>query len=59
MLVSEHARHTGSPVATGLLEDWDDAAAAFVKVMPRDYKRALAEMAAAQETPDARTAAPA
>jgi glutamate synthase domain-containing protein 2/glutamate synthase domain-containing protein 1/glutamate synthase domain-containing protein 3 len=56
-LVAEHARRTGSPVAVAMLEDWDSAAAGFVKVMPRDYKRALAELAEAQETTDARTAA--
>jgi glutamate synthase (NADPH) large chain len=47
-LVAEHAERTGSPVAAGLLEDWDDAGGRFVKVMPRDYKRALAELAEAE-----------
>ena len=46
-LVAEHAERTGSTVAAGLLQSWDDAAARFVKVMPRDYKRALAELAQA------------
>jgi glutamate synthase domain-containing protein 3 len=45
-LVAEHAERTGSPVAGGLVESWDEAAKRFVKVMPRDYKRALAELAA-------------
>ena len=58
-LVGEHAERTGSPVAAALLEDWNAAAERFVKVMPRDYKRALAELAKAQETADDRTAAPA
>ena len=58
-LVAEHAERTGSPVAAALIEDWDTAAERFVKVMPRDYKRALAELAKAQETADDRTAAPA
>jgi glutamate synthase (NADPH) large chain len=60
-LLSEHAERTGSPVAAGLLADWDAAADRFVKVMPRDYKRALAELAQAQaqETADVRAAAPA
>ena len=58
-LLGEHAERTGSPVAAALLEDWDTAAERFVKVMPRDYKRALAELAKAQETADDRTAAPA
>jgi glutamate synthase domain-containing protein 3 len=43
-LLVEHAERTGSPVASGLIESWSDAAARFVKVMPRDYKRALAEL---------------
>jgi glutamate synthase (NADPH) large chain len=45
-LVAEHAARTGSPVAQGLLDTWDEAVRRFVKVMPRDYKRALAERAA-------------
>ena len=47
-LVAEHAERTGSPVASGLLESWDESATRFVKVMPRDYKRALAELAEAE-----------
>ncbi len=42
-LVQEHARRTGSPVARQLLAGWDAAVRKFVKVMPRDYKRALAQ----------------
>jgi glutamate synthase (NADPH) large chain len=45
-LISEHAQRTGSPVALRLLEEWDAAVRRFQKVMPRDYKRALAERAA-------------
>ncbi len=47
-LVAEHAQRTGSPVAQGLLDDWDSAVRSFLKVMPRDYKRALAQRAAAE-----------
>ena len=39
-------RHTGSEVGRRILADWGAAVARFVKVMPRDYKRALAELAA-------------
>jgi glutamate synthase domain-containing protein 3 len=47
-LISEHAARTGSLVARNILASWDRAARErFVKVMPRDYKRALAEAAAA------------
>ena len=41
ILVERHHLHTGSARARELLEDWDNALASFVKVMPRDYKRAL------------------
>jgi glutamate synthase domain-containing protein 3 len=43
--IEEHARHTGSPVAQGLIDEWDRWLARFVKVMPHDYKRALLELA--------------
>jgi glutamate synthase domain-containing protein 3 len=41
LLLEEHCERTGSPVAQALLEDWDPVR--FVKVIPHDYKRALAE----------------
>jgi glutamate synthase (NADPH/NADH) large chain/glutamate synthase (ferredoxin) len=47
-LVEEHHLRTQSTVAARLLRNWDTALAAFVKVMPHDYKRALAELAAAE-----------
>jgi len=40
-LLEEHLERTGSPVAEALLEDWNPLR--FVKVIPHDYKRALAE----------------
>jgi glutamate synthase (NADPH/NADH) large chain/glutamate synthase (ferredoxin) len=46
-LVEEHGERTGSVVAARLLASWDEALTKFVKVMPYDYKRALAENAAA------------
>jgi glutamate synthase (NADPH/NADH) large chain len=39
-MLQEHATETGSPVAAGLVGQLDR----FTKVMPRDYKRVLAEM---------------
>ena len=56
-LVQEHARRTSSPVARQLLAGWDAAVRRFVKVMPRDYKRALQERAAAEEQATARSSA--
>jgi glutamate synthase (NADPH/NADH) large chain/glutamate synthase (ferredoxin) len=44
-LVEAHLRHTGSAVAERVLERWDAHLPLFAKVMPRDYKRALAELA--------------
>jgi glutamate synthase (NADPH) large chain len=40
-LVERHLAETGSDVAEGLLDDWDTAVDAFVKVMPNDYQRVL------------------
>jgi glutamate synthase (NADPH/NADH) large chain len=45
-LIEEHARATGSKRAQRILDDWETQVQAFIKVMPRDYKRALAELAA-------------
>jgi glutamate synthase domain-containing protein 3 len=47
-LISEHAQRTGSLVARNILAEWDRGARdRFIKVMPRDYKRALREQAEA------------
>ena len=46
-MVSEHAERTGSAVARRLLAGWETAVGSFVKVMPRDYKNAVLEKAAA------------
>ena len=45
-LVEEHRRRTGSTVAARLLARWEESLERFVKVMPHDYRRALAELAA-------------
>ena len=45
-LVSEHQARTGSPIAARLLADWERACRSFIKVMPRAYKKVLAELAA-------------
>jgi glutamate synthase (NADPH/NADH) large chain len=44
-LVEEHGRLTGSSRAKRILANWDVQLAKFIKVMPRDYKRALLELA--------------
>ncbi len=43
---------TGSPVAAGVIEGWDVQLPRFMKVMPHDYKRALAELAPPPDTAD-------
>jgi glutamate synthase (NADPH/NADH) large chain len=48
ILVERHLLMTGSARARALLEDWDAALPRFVKVMPRDYRRALLDLKAEQ-----------
>ena len=47
-LVQRHLKYTGSAVARRLLADWPAAKAAFVKVFPHEYRRAIAETADAK-----------
>jgi glutamate synthase domain-containing protein 2/glutamate synthase domain-containing protein 1/glutamate synthase domain-containing protein 3 len=47
-LISEHVARTGSLVGRNVLASWERAVERFVKVMPRDYKRVLAERAQAE-----------
>jgi glutamate synthase (NADPH/NADH) large chain/glutamate synthase (ferredoxin) len=47
--IEEHAQRTGSAVAERALAAWEGSLERFVKVMPHDYKRALAERAAEEE----------
>ncbi|MGO9822088.1 MAG: hypothetical protein ACLPTJ_15770, partial [Solirubrobacteraceae bacterium] len=42
-LIAEHAQRTGSLVARNVLASWERTRERIVKVMPRDYKRVLAE----------------
>lgn len=49
--IEEHVKHTGSVVGQRVLDDWSNAKAQFVKVMPTDYRRAMEE--AKQGTYDA------
>jgi len=44
-LIANHARHTGSKRAAEILANWDSYRPLFRKVMPVEYRRALAEMA--------------
>ena len=42
-LISEHELRTGSKLAARLLGDWERSLTAFVRVIPREYARILAE----------------
>jgi glutamate synthase (NADPH/NADH) large chain len=45
LLISRHARLAGSRRATHILENWDAYLPKFRKVMPVEYRRALADLA--------------
>ena len=55
VLLERHHLHTGSKRARALLDDWAASLGKFVKVMPKDYARALQQQAA--ERHDAATVA--
>ncbi|WP_394730406.1 glutamate synthase large subunit [Altererythrobacter sp. GH1-8] len=46
ILIERHKLHTGSARAAELLDNWDESLGKFIKVMPRDYKRALQQLEA-------------
>ena len=46
-LIENHARYTGSTRAHAILEQWGMYRLRFVKVFPKEYQRALAELATA------------
>jgi glutamate synthase (NADPH) large chain len=48
-LVESHAKHTGSRRAQQILEQWSTWRTRFVKVFPKEYRRALGELATARK----------
>jgi glutamate synthase domain-containing protein 2/glutamate synthase domain-containing protein 1/glutamate synthase domain-containing protein 3 len=42
--IERHAKFTGSAYAKAILASWDEMLPRFVKVMPMDYKKAMAKM---------------
>ena len=44
VLLRNHARYTGSAKAREILDNWEEMLPRFVKVMPVDYRRALAQL---------------
>jgi glutamate synthase (NADPH/NADH) large chain len=49
ILIERHLLFTGSARARDLLDDWENALSRFVKVVPRDYRRALLDLRAEQD----------
>jgi len=45
-LLERHAEYTGSKRAREVLADWPQYRTRFIKVFPKEYRRALAELAA-------------
>ncbi|UIN20704.1 glutamate synthase-related protein [Herbaspirillum frisingense] len=56
-LIERHFKYTGSTRARYLLDNWAASRAKFVKVFPTEYKRALAELAAAAQSKKEKVAA--
>ena len=48
-LIMRHIRYTNSALGERVLINWDALQPRFVKVMPKDYKRALSAMKRARE----------
>ena len=55
--ISNHARYTGSKRAAEILASWNEYLPKFRKVMPVEYRRALAELKAQEEAEKPRLAA--
>ena len=53
-LIQKHLDYTGSARAKLILDHWNEYRGKFVKVMPQEYRRALAEMAAEQAEREAK-----
>jgi glutamate synthase domain-containing protein 3 len=47
-MIERHAKLTNSRRAGEILEKWAAYRARFVKIFPKEYRRALGELAAAQ-----------
>jgi glutamate synthase (NADPH/NADH) large chain len=45
-LISRHVHYTNSTIGRNILDNWEENLSKFVKVMPVEYRRALAEMEA-------------
>ena len=54
-LLTRHYKYTNSSRAQGIIGNWAQYLPKFVKVMPVEYARALADLEKAQETSDGMT----
>jgi glutamate synthase (NADPH) large chain len=48
-LIERHVKYTGSKRAAEILANWADSRPRFVKVFPKEYRRALGELAASSQ----------
>ena len=55
-MIENHQRYTRSARAKMILEDWESRLPLFVKVMPVEYRRALAELKALEAADAAKPA---
>ncbi|XP_010266512.1 PREDICTED: glutamate synthase 1 [NADH], chloroplastic isoform X2 [Nelumbo nucifera] len=54
MMIQQHQRHTNSELAREVLANFENLLPKFIKVVPRDYKRVLANLRAEQAAKDAK-----
>ena len=45
-LLQDHLRHTASPLAQRLLDNWSAVSSQFVQVLPEEYRQALQRLEA-------------
>jgi glutamate synthase (ferredoxin) len=48
-MIWQHAFHTGSQVAWGVLGSWQEMWPRFIKVFPKDYRRMLQQIQRAEQ----------
>jgi glutamate synthase (ferredoxin) len=48
-MIERHLQYTGSTRAKQVLDNWDEMLAKFVRIMPKDFKRAVASLKRAHE----------
>jgi hypothetical protein len=53
-LISEFVNETGSVVGKEIVDNWEEKCIKFVKIFPKDYKSALAELEAEKQAAEAK-----